>query len=241
MSAPAIILAEPQLGENIGATARAMANFGLSDLRLVRPRDVWPNPKAQKMAAGADAILDAARVFASVKEAVADLQRVYAATARERAMLKEVVTPEEAARRIRVDAARGARSGILFGAERAGLENDDVALADFIVAIPVKAEFSSINLAQAVIITAYEWFKTGDATPPVRFETEPTRPANKEELVAFFEHFERELDGVGFLYPPEKRPSMVRNLRNMWQRAGLTEQEIRSLRGVITALGKQRK
>ena len=241
MNAPAIVLAEPQLGENIGAVARAMANFGLSDLRLVRPRDGWPNPKANKMAAGADAILDAARVSGSVKDAVGDLQRVYAATARGRTMLKTVVTPEEAAKRIRADAAYGVRSGILFGAERAGLENDDLALCDFILAIPVNVEFSSLNLAQAVIVAAYEWFKAGDATPPARFETDATRPANKEELTAFFEHFERELDAAGFLFPPDKRPSMVRNLRNMWQRAGLTEQEVRSLRGVITALTKPRK
>jgi tRNA/rRNA methyltransferase len=235
---PVVILAEPQMGENIGAVARAMANFGLGDLRLVRPRDAWPNKRAYPMAAGADHILDAARVFDTVGEAVAGLTRVFATTARTRTMVKPVVSPEEAGRRCALDLESGRPCGYLFGGEKSGLDNEDVTLCDAIITIPTSA-FSSLNLAQAVLICAYAWFTSG--TTPVSFSSEQGEPAAKEDLIAFYEHLERELDAAGFLYPPDKRPSMVRNLRNIWARAGLVDQEVRTLRGVITALTRRRK
>lgn len=240
---PAIVLADAQMGENIGAVARAMGNFGLSDLRLVRPRDGWPNPKAWPMAAGADSILDGARVFADVAAASADLSRLYATTARGRETIKTTLTPKGVAAAARADAAAGVRSGFLFGSERAGLENDDIALCDAIITIPTSPDFSSLNLAQAALLCAYEWFQAGAAATPAHVDLKDQRPATKEELVAMFEHLERELDASGFLFPEHKRPAMVRNLRNMWQRAGLLEQDVRTLRGVITALadGKKRR
>lgn len=241
---PVIILAEPQMGENIGAVARAMANFGLSDLRLVRPRDKWPNKKAYPMAAGADAILDKARVYETVAVAIADLTRVFATTARTRTMVKPLVSPEEAGQRCHAEIAQGRGCGYLFGGEKSGLDNEDVTLCDAIITIPTSS-FSSLNLAQAVLICGYTWFNSRpqrtDTTPVFPEGDENTRPATKEELTALCEHLERELDAAGFLYPPEKRPSMVRNLRNIWARAGLADQEVRTLRGVITALVRRRK
>jgi tRNA/rRNA methyltransferase len=237
--APVVILAEPQMGENIGATARAMANFGLSDLRLVRPRDTWPNKKAYPMAAGADHILDAARVFDSVAEAARDLTALFATTARTRTMVKPVVTPDEAGQRCAAELEAGRRCGYLFGGEKSGLDNEDVTLCDAIITIPTSA-FSSLNLAQAVLLCSYSWFTT-KKTPVSVAADELNQPATKEDLQALYEHLERELDAAGFLYPPEKRPSMVRNLRNIWARAGLVDQEVRTLRGVITALTRLRK
>jgi tRNA/rRNA methyltransferase len=237
--APAIILSEPQLGENIGAAARAMANFGLSDLRLAAPRDGWPNPRAEAMAVGAADLLSHATVHASVREAIGPLGLVYAATARDRRhMAKQIFTPEEAARRLQALAAQGVQTGLLFGNERAGLTNDEVALADAIVTIPTDPGLTSINLGQAVLILCYEWFKAGDATPPERIDHGVSQPATREELIHLFEHFENELEKSGFLYPPGNRPSMVRNLRSIWHRAGLTDQEVRTLRGAIVALTK---
>jgi len=216
--------------------ARAMANFALTDLRLVRPRDGWPSQQAVAASSGAVEIIDNARLFDTVEEAIADLQVVYAATARERDLLKPVVTPEEAAVRIRQGASHGHRSGLMFGGERAGLHNDHVAIADVALMVPVNPAFASLNLAQAVLLTGYEWFKLGDSSPPQRIEDEATRPANKQELLGLFEHLERELDASGFLRPPEKRASMVRNLRTMWSRANLYEQDVRTWRGIIKAL-----
>jgi tRNA/rRNA methyltransferase len=241
--APAIILSEPQLGENIGACARAMANFGLSDLRLVNPRDGWPNEKAAAMAAGAAGVVAAARVYGSVAQAVGKLQLVYAATARDRTMAKPVLTPPEAAGRLREAAARGVATGLLFGNERAGLTNDEVALADCIVTIPTDdAGFSSMNLGQAVLLLAYEWFKAGDQTPPERIDHGGGQvPAPREELILLFEHLEEELEKGGFLFPPGNRPGMIRNLRSILHRARLTDQEVRTLRGVIVALTKGKK
>ena len=242
--APAIILSEPQLGENIGACARAMANFGLSDLRLVNPRDGWPNEKAEAMAAGAAGLITAARVFDSVANAIGKLQLVYAATARDRTMAKPVLTPVEAARRLREAAAKGVQTGLLFGNERAGLANDDVALADGIVTIPTDdAGFASLNLGQAVLLLGYEWFKAGDGTPPERIDHGGQLPAPREELILLFEHLEEELEKGGFLFPPGNRPGMIRNLRSILHRAQLTDQEVRTLRGVIVALtrGKKRR
>lgn len=239
-TAPAIILVEPQMAENIGAVARAMANFGLRDLRLVLPRDGWPNSRAYPMAAGAGAILDAASVFGSLDAALQGISRAYAATGRDRAMNKAVLSAAEAGERAEAVLAEGQGAAFVFGAERAGLSNDDVVLCDAVLTIPTVPDFYSLNLAQAVIVCAYAWFSgaRGRAMPPAPSDT---RPATKEELFAFFEHLERELDEAQFLFPPHKRPSMVRNLRNLWQRADLTEQDVRTLRGVITALAGARK
>ena len=237
---PAVIPARPQLGQNIGMAARAMANFGLTDLRLVAPREGWPNDWAIKAASGADWVLEEARLFDTVAEAAADLHYLVATTARLREMIKPVLTAEAAAREMRTKTAQGLRCGFLFGPERSGLENDDVALAQAVLRIPVDARFTSINLAQAVLLTGYEWFKAADTTPPERLDPGDTWPAGNAELVGLFEHLERELDVAGFLFPPEKRPAMVRNLRNIFQRAGLMEQEVRALRGVVTSLSTAR-
>jgi tRNA/rRNA methyltransferase len=237
---PAIILVNPQLGENIGTAARAMFNCGLTDLRLVAPRDGWPNEKAKSAASGADPVLDNARVFATIAEAVADLRRLYATTARDRYMVKRIVTPREAAAELRHEMGEGVPCGILFGAERMGLLSDDVALADAIINVPLNPAFSSLNLAQAVLLVGYEWFTAGDATAPSYVPTGKSRPATKKQLFAFFEHLEEELDRNGFLRNLEKRPSMVINLRSLFERADLTEQEIRTLHGIITAFAGPR-
>ncbi len=236
--APAIILVRPQLGANIGASARAMLNFGLTELRLVAPRDGWPNEHALKAAAGAVDVIENAQLFDTLPEAIADLDYVLATTARPRDMVKEVYTPEEGAGRLKAAMVDGGRPGILFGAERAGLHNDDVALADAVITAALNPGFSSLNLGQAVLLLSYEWSQLSDETLAVDMPMNGTRPATKQELQAFFDHLERELDDTGFLLPLDKRPAMVRNLRNMFQRAALTEQEIRTLRGIVSALTK---
>ncbi len=237
---PAIVLAQPQMGENIGKAARAMANFGLSDLRLVAPRDGWPNERAIATASGAGEVLDRARIFSTVEEAIQDLTYVYAATARDRHMVKPVITPAESGRRLRADVAQGVGVGVLFGGERAGLSNEAVVLSQTIIQAPVNPAFASLNLAQAVLLIAYEWHKAGDATAPLTLELYETRPATSLEMQGLFDHLEAELDSAGFLYPPEKRPAMVRNIRNMLQRGGFTEQDVRTLRGMIKALSQGR-
>jgi tRNA/rRNA methyltransferase len=238
MDSPAIILSHPQLGENIGAAARAMANFGLADLRLVTPRAGWPNAKATAMAAGAANVVETTRVFPTVAEALGNLNTIFATTARERGIAREVLTPPEAARRLRVASARGERTGILFGNERAGLDNDEISLCDAVITIPT-ADFASINLAQAVLITSYEWFRAGDVTPPARIERGPLhRKPTRAELVQTFEHLERELLASGFLYPPDKVAGMIRAIRATIHRARLTYQETQTLRGMIVALTK---
>src|SRR3954471_12416832 len=190
MLPPSIILSHPQLGENIGAAARAMANFGLSDLRLVKPRHGWPDAKATAMAAGAANVVEGARVFATVREALCDLNLVYATTARERGITKEVLTPPEAARRLRAASASGQKTGILFGNERSGLDNDDISLADAAITIPTAA-FASLNLGQAVLLSAYEWFRASDATPRARLEHGPIhRKPTRKEMFALFDHLE---------------------------------------------------
>jgi len=237
---PVVILVEPQLGENIGTAARAMLNCGLTELRLVRPRDGWPNAKALAAASGADAVVENARVFDSTEAAICDLNRVYATTARHRGMIKAVVTPRQAATEMRAASARGERVGVLFGPERTGLVNDDIPLADTILQVPLNAAYSSLNLAQAVLIVGYEWFQARDGTLPRELVTNETRPATKAELLNFFAHLEQELDDCGFLRHTDKRPSMVRNIRNLFQRADLTEQEIRTLHGIIKELAHER-
>jgi tRNA/rRNA methyltransferase len=233
---PAIILVRPQMGENIGKAARAMLNFGLQDMRLVAPRDGWPNPAAVPVATGADIVLEKARVFATVAEAIADLQYVYATTARPRELLKEVVTPRRAGSDIRASLDDGVKVGVLFGPEAAGMTNDEIALAEAIISVPLNPKFKSLNLAQAVLLVAYECWQAGDETPESRLPAGKAVPASREELIGFFEHLEEELDKVGFLRPVEKRPSMVRNIRSMFERAHLMAHEVRTLRGIIKAL-----
>jgi tRNA/rRNA methyltransferase len=237
--APCVILNEPQLAENIGAVARVMANFGLSDLRLVRPRNGWPQERAWASASGADWPLNDARVFARLEDAVADLKALYATTARPRETRLPVLTPREAAGELARAAGEGLATGLLFGGERAGLETCDIALCQAIVTVPIDPRFRSLNLAQAVAINAYEWRMTAADRPPAAFRAGDP-PADQAELVGFYEHLERELDASGFFFPPEKRPSMVRNLRVVFARSGLTSQETRTLRGVLTALTKGR-
>jgi tRNA/rRNA methyltransferase len=235
---PVIILSHPQLGENIGAAARAMANFGLADLRLVAPRAGWPNAKATAMAAGAAQLVESARVFAHVGDALGDLNFVLATTARERGIAREVLTPAEAARRLRAASTRGEKTGILFGNERAGLDNDEISLCDAVITIPT-ADFASINLAQAVLIASYEWFRARDTTPPARLERGPLqRKPTRTELIQTFEHLERELLASGFLYPPDKVDAMIRAIRATIHRARLTYQETQTLRGMVVALTK---
>jgi len=236
-TAPAIVLVEPQLGENIGTAARAMANFGLTDLRIVAPRDGWPNEKAVAAASRADHVIDAVKVFDTVEEAIADLTLVYATTARPRDMLKPVRGPEEAAETMVRSAAAGGAPGILFGRERWGLNNDEVALADEIVTYPVDPKFSSLNIAQAVLLIAYEWKKAAFEAGPLPGEEEFVA-ARKEDLIGFFDHLERALEETGYFFPPQMRGNMVRNLRSMFHKAQLTEQEVRTLRGVVASFEK---
>ncbi len=238
---PAIILVEPQLGENIGTAARAMLNCGLDDLRLVTPRDGWPSDRAVAAASGADTVLDKARLYPSVAAAIGDLVHVYASTARDRSMVKRELTPRRAAEEMHGFFAAGEPCGVLFGPERMGLVNDHIALADAVLSVPLNPAFSSLNLAQAVLLIGYEWFTAQTAPPPETMHTGHSRPANKEELLRFFGHFEEALVESGFLRHPDKRPSLTRNLRNLFQRAGCTEQELRTLHGVITAFVGPRK
>lgn len=236
---PAVVLVRPQLGENIGMAARAMLNCGLSTLRLVAPRDGWPNERAQRAASGADIVLEKAEVFDTVGEAVADLERVVATTARNRELVQRIVTPRQAATEMHGWIGRGERVGILFGPERTGLENDDMVHADTALSIPLNPQFSSLNMAQAVLLVAYEWTAAGDQTPPERLSDHAARPATKAELQSLFDHLERALDQSGFLRNKEMRPSMVLNLRALLQRAEMTEQEARTFHGVIKFLSKK--
>jgi len=237
---PAIILVAPQLGENIGTTARAMLNCGLDDLRLVRPRDGWPSDKAVAAASGADTVLDQARLYPNVPAAIADLVHVYAATARDRGMVRREVTPSHAAAEMRAWLGSGEACGVLIGPERTGLVNDDVALADTVLTVPLNPAFSSLNLAQAVLIIGYEWFIAGAEAPEEILRRGGSRAATKEELLNFFDHLEEELENSGFLRNRESRPHIVRNLRSLFQRAQCTEQELRTLHGVITSFAGQR-
>ena len=237
---PAVILNEPQLAENIGAVARAMANFGLSDLRLVRPRDGWPQDRAWASASGADWPLNNARVFASLEEAVADLQLVLATTARPRELRLPVVTPREAASQLHAAASAGQKVGLLYGGERAGLETRDIALCQGVITIPVDPRFRSLNLAQAVVLSAYEWHAAAAHRPRDTFEKNREDPADHAALQGLYGQLEAELQAAGFFHPPEKTPSMINNLRAILARAGLSDQEVRTLRGVVTALSKGR-
>jgi tRNA/rRNA methyltransferase len=237
---PAIILVQPQLGENIGTAARAMLNCGLDDLRLVCPRDGWPSDKAIAAASGADKVLENARLYPSVTAAISDLVHLYAATARDRGMVRREVTPRHAAAEMHAWLGANEPCGVLIGPERTGLLNDDVALADTVLTVPLNPAFSSLNLAQAVMIIGYEWFTSGAEAPPEVLHRGGSRPATKEELLNFFDHLEEGLVKNGFLRNRESRPSMVRNLRSLFQRAQCTEQELRTLHGVLTAFAGPR-
>jgi tRNA/rRNA methyltransferase len=237
MKAPAVILVRPQLGENIGMVARAMWNFGLDDLRLVSPRDGWPNPSAGPPAAGADIVLEKARVFDDIASAKADLHRVYATTIRMRAMMKEVITAREAATRM---IALDGLSGLMFGPERSGLETDDVAMADAILSIPVNPAFGSLNLSQAVILTAYEWFQLQSDAPPARMEGDLHGPATHGEVEGLIAALNSALDKRGYFHPEDRGPTMRRTLRNILERPCYTAQEVRTLRGVVRALDDDR-
>jgi len=239
-SAFSVILVEPQLGENIGMVARAMWNCGVRDLRLVNPRDGWPSKTARAACSGAGIVVEAARLYDTTSDAIADLNFVLATTARTRDMTKPVFTPETAANEMRGRAQSGASIGVLFGKESSGLDNDDVALADGAITVPLNPEFTSLNLAQAVLLLSYEWFKLKDQTTPFELQMpDDTRPASKQELQWLYEHLEQELDNKGFLMVKEKRPIMVRKIRNMLARAQMTEQEVRIYRGMISALVRE--
>lgn len=230
-SAPVIVLVRPQLGQNIGKAARAMLNFGLVEMRLVAPRDGWPNPEAGPAASGADQVLRDATVYDSVADAVADCAHVYATTVRKRGITKPVVTPEAAAQAIR---AEPGRSAILFGPERSGLETDDVALARTILTVPINPEFGSLNLAQAVILVAYEWSKgEGLVSPPT---VDLGVPAPHEELEGMIGQLDDMLEAARFFYPPERAATSRRTLRTLLTKAGWTSQEVRTMRGVLSAL-----
>ena len=236
---PAIILVHPQLGENIGMVARAMANFGLAELRLVNPRDGWPSEKAISAASKADHVIEAAKVYASLEEAVADLEFVYATTARDRYGYKEVRSPVVAADDLRVRFRAGEKTGILFGRERTGLTNEEIALADELVTFPVNPAFASLNLAQAVLLMSYEWMKSGLASvEDTPFDALPQRPAKKEELQGLFDHVEETLDARGYFRPAEKKPKLVENLRAILTRPSFTGTEIQVLRGIVSCLDR---
>jgi tRNA/rRNA methyltransferase len=238
---PIVVLVEPQLAENIGACARAMANFGLSRLRLVAPRPSWPNDKAHMMAAGADAVLDGAEIYDSLSAAIADCTFVVAATARAHDQAKPVVGAAEAAALMAPRVAAGEGVAVVFGRERNGLENDEISLADRILTLPVNPAFASLNLGQAVVVVAYEWFKaaTGGALPFAM--PQKSAPAPKQQLLSLFASLERELEKVEFFRPPDKRETMQINLRNIFTRMAPTRQDIQTLHGVIMAIAEGRK
>ncbi len=240
MTRPIIILVEPQMAENIGMVARAMANFGLSELRLVSPRNGWPKKGAHSAASGAVHVLEGARLYDTAREAIADLNYVFATTARERGQMKRVFGPDEGMREAHRRIGEGQGIGILFGRERTGLENDEVSLADSIITFPVDPKFSSLNLAQAVLLVAYEWRKlaTAGALPFAGEIRSP--PAPREMLTSFFDYVEAELDAVNF-YPEDKKPTMTRNMRDIFHRLAMTEQDVRTLRGAIRALAEGRR
>lgn len=239
-AAPLIVLTRPQMGENIGAAARAMLNFGLEHLRLVAPRDGWPNPAANALASGAGYVLDNAGLFPDVASAVADCDYVYATTARGRGLVKPVLTPEAAMAEARALIAAGKRVAVLFGPERAGLENDDVAQANAIVTIPVNPGFYSLNLAQGVLLLAYEWMRQTAEVPGARLELAGTDLATQVEIARLGDHLEERLEATGFFFPPEKAPHMKRNLRNMLGRWGMTRSEVQTLHGILRQLVRGR-
>lgn len=235
-NSPLIVLVDPQMGENIGAAARAMLNCGLDGLRIVNPRDGWPNERADAMSAGALERMPPVGVFDTTAEAIADCHYVLATTARARGMVKPVLTPRAAGAELARRQAAGERCAILFGAERSGLTNDDTALAHAVVTIPLNPGFSSLNLGQAVLLLAYEWSLHHDATPGTQMPTGDSLPATHDKLNELCERLEAEMDSHGFFRSPDQRPAIIRNLRNMLGRANMTDQEVRTFHGIISAL-----
>lgn len=235
-NSPVVILVRPQLADNIGAVARAMANGGLFHLRLVAPRDGWPQENAWRMASGADRILDTLTLHDTVADAVADLHHVFATCPRPRHIIKPVLTARGAAIELRAICGRDLRAGLLFGPERAGLDNDDMAAADALVRYPLNPAFMSLNLAQAVMVMAYEWWTADDATVPRELMTNETQVATKGQLDNFLTHLTDQLDACGFLRNLPKRPGMVRNIRHFFERGEVTQQELRTLHGIVTEL-----
>ncbi len=236
MKAPVIILVEPQLGENIGLAARAMGNFGLSELRLVNPRDPWPNPMATQASAGADFIIDKAVIFSSTRDAMADLDYVFATTLRPRRMEKKVFSAAQMPTIIQETSSQ--KVGILFGPEKAGLSNEDISLSNGIIQIATVPTFSSLNLAHSVALCAYEWYRSSAQKTPLNFKNKSGKKASKEEVNLFLAHLEEALDETEFLLPAHKRDRMVWNLRSIFERIELTEQEVRTLRGVVRSLSR---
>ncbi len=236
---PAFILVAPQMGENIGAAARAMWNFSLDAMRLVSPRDGWPNPRAEAMASGATRVLDRLQLYGSTAEACADLTHVYATTARDRALTKRVVTPEQAMTEAAGLVAAGERVGILFGPERAGLENGDIVRANTVVSVPVNPAYGSLNLAQCVLLVAYEWQRAAGAAVEPLYRVGDGRMATGVEVDRLMENLVERLDAVGFFFPEQKRDSMIANLDNLFRRAPLTDTDIRTLHGVVKALAEK--
>ncbi|MBK1635640.1 RNA methyltransferase [Rhodovulum adriaticum] len=237
---PAFVLVRPQMGENIGAAARAMWNFGLDRMRMVEPRDGWPNPRAVALASGAGRLLDQAGIFADTAAAVADCDYVYATTARTRGLTKPVVTPEQAMQEARGMIAQGRRVAVLFGPERAGLENEDIVRANAIITVPVNPEFFSLNLAQCVLLTAYEWRRGTPGIIPERIEMAGAEPASALEVEKLAEHYETRLDEAGFFFPETKAPGMKRTLRNLWSRMPLTRADVQVFHGLLRQLTRGR-
>ncbi|MFN3364540.1 MAG: RNA methyltransferase [Allorhizobium sp.] len=236
---PAVILVEPQLGENIGMVARAMANFGLVELRLVNPRDGWPSDKARAAASKADHVIDGTVVYDTLEEAIADLNFVYATTARSRDGFKPVRSPVTAAETLRAKFRTGEKTGILFGREKSGLSNEEVALADEIVTFPVNPAFASLNIAQAVLLMSYEWMKSGmEDVHGVPFDAPEQPAATKEQVIGLFEHLEEALDARNYFHPPHKKARMIENLRAVFSRRAFTGPEIHVVRGVISSLDR---
>lgn len=238
---PVFVLVRPQMGENIGAAARAMLNFTLTRMRLVDPRDGWPNPRAVAMASGAAGrVLDHAGVFPDLPRAIEDCAYVFATTARGRELTKPVMTPERAMAYARELCAQGQKVAVLFGPERAGLENDDVARANAIISVPVNPEFASLNLGQAVLLCAYEWMRQGADVPPEVVEMGRTEWASHIEVEKLGDHYEERADEAGFFFPPEKADGMKLNLRNLWSRMPLTRADVQTLHGILRQIVRRR-
>ena len=233
MPQPVFVLVRPQMGENIGAAARGMWNFGLERMRVISPRDGWPNERAVALASGAGRLLDHAGLYEDVAGAIADCTYVFATTARPRGMTMPIVTPEHAMVQARAILAQGGRVAVLFGPERAGLENDDIARANAVISVPVNPDFPSLNLAQCVLLCAYEFRRAGDDTPPEVMEMAGTDFAHGAEIAALGDHLEARLDEAGFFFPPGKAASMKRNLRQIWSRLPLTRSDVQTLHGIF--------
>lgn len=233
---PAFVLIQPQMGENIGGAARAMWNFGLDRMRIVAPRDGWPNPKAVAMASGAGRLLDEAGIYDTTADALADCDYVFATTARPRGLTKPVMTPERAMEHARALQAEGRKVAVMFGPERAGLENDDIAQANAIISVPVNPEFASLNLAQCVLLTAYEWRRQTVDVPPEVVDMAKTEFASHIEVQKLADHYEERMEEAGFFFPPEKADGMKQNLRNLWSRMPLTRADVQVFHGMMRQL-----